>query len=69
MKTQKINKEFQAGECPVCGSRDLNYECSDTDGDNMWYPWSCGKCGSTGVEYYELKFIEHQIRQFGVVVS
>ena len=53
------NKTGTPGECPQCGSEDLDYECSDSMDDFVKYPFTCCKCGYEDAEWYELKFVGH----------
>lgn len=46
------------GECPNCGSDDLEYFESDCNGETVSYEYMCRKCKVPGVEWYELKHIE-----------
>lgn len=45
-------------QCPKCGAGYLDYgkEEVDESGLHLCYPWSCKKCGASGIEYYWLTF-------------
>lgn len=51
------------GICPSCESDDLNYGDSVLDGIYMGFEWECGECGTTGVEWYVLEFVEHFVEE------
>lgn len=55
-----MNNHMQ-GICPSCGSEDLNYGNSILDGIYMGFEWECDECGTTGIEWYVLEFVEHII--------
>ena len=56
----EINKSHEQGVCPVCGYDDMDYSGADfTAGDQIAYNWTCNNCKSTGTEWYDMKFIEH----------
>jgi hypothetical protein len=49
----------EQGKCPVCGSNELDYSSIKIDTGQIAYPWTCKSCQSSGDEWYELQFIEH----------
>jgi len=54
-------KEYQnnfdnVGMCPHCNSIELDYSSIDIDGESVYYPFVCAKCGCEGREYYNLEF-------------
>jgi len=51
------NKEC-IGECPKCGSSDLDYGCSEGLDDCRIYPFTCLGCGCEGREVYVEKYLE-----------
>lgn len=56
--TENMNAE---GKCPKCGkygqlSYDGKLEMQDSGG---YYRYTCGNCGFSGREYYNLIFCEH----------
>lgn len=57
-----MNKHMQ-GICPNCGSDDLNYGNNALDGIYMGFEWECGECGTIGVEWYVLEFMEHFVEE------
>lgn len=55
-------KQFVKGNpdtCPICGSLLIEHDEIEMAGDQVYYPWHCVRCGATGQETYELKFIGH----------
>lgn len=49
------------GQCPVCNTDgELQYDAVRLEGTSLGYPWRCTHCQATGVEWYELSFVEHQ---------
>jgi len=48
--------ELGAGECPRCGSGDLEYGAVELDGMSLYYPVTCKGCGFGGKEWYDLNF-------------
>ena len=45
--------------CQKCGSEDIDYGLFVLEGDNQgYYEMTCNKCGWTGKEWYDMKFIE-----------
>ena len=49
------------GICFACGSDELNYDALEVDGEFVYYPWTCKKCGAQGEENYKLSFTDHSI--------
>lgn len=58
MEKKLLNYE---GQCPFCGSCDLNYGTIELEGDMMYYPWKCEHCGHEGEEWYNLIFAGHNV--------
>ena len=54
-----------AGTCPVCGCGDMTYGERNIDNDSMTYDWTCPDCGSTGMEVYNILFVEHEVEHKG----
>jgi len=54
MKTMNI-----AGECPKCGSGELNYFSSRLLEETILYPYQCNDCGLNGTEVYDVTFNTH----------
>ena len=53
---------MRQGNCPKCGSDNLDYETIvDITPSNqaIFYPYECSKCGFKGKEYYNLVFTRH----------
>lgn len=55
-------KIHQEGVCPICDDDCLNYGDFIFSGNKAYYTWECEQCGSSGEEWYELNFINHQIK-------
>ena len=59
----KIHKN---GECPCCGSKQLDYPDGGEILDyNVVYKLDCEKCGASGYEGFSMKFEEHTIEDEG----
>ena len=54
MKTENL----QVGQCPKCGSVNLDFGCSEPVGDSIKYPFSCEDCKFEGIEWYDVSFSE-----------
>ena len=50
-----------AGDCPVCGGRDMDYRALELEGEMSYYPWTCNLCGATGEEWYSMEFAGHNV--------
>lgn len=46
----------EANVCPICGSMNLAYGCSEDDDNGRKFPWTCEDCGATGKESYTETF-------------
>lgn len=46
----------EAGVCPVCQSRDLDYDALEVLDEAVKYPFSCNNCTAEGNEYASLEF-------------
>ena len=46
----------EANVCPICGSMNLAYGCSEDDDNGRTFPWTCEDCGATGKEGYTETF-------------
>ena len=55
--------EIRQGECPRCGSDELEYgEFSYGHiGDTCYYTFVCQKCGCIGKEWYKMVYSESEI--------
>jgi len=53
----------EEGVCPCCGDT-LDYGSSYPQDGMYAYEWNCenDKCNATGVEWYEMNFIEHVVK-------
>lgn len=60
MKEKKYISNKQ-GECPVCGSYELEYMDSELEGDCLFYDYVCQKCGAEGREWYSVVFDTHAV--------
>ena len=52
--------DIQQGHCanPLCNSQNLIYGAVEFEDDQLYYPYTCVACKSTGREYYNLEFTE-----------
>ena len=55
--------EIRQGECPKCGSDELEYGefGYGNIGDTGYYLFVCKKCGCVGKEWYEMMYTESEI--------
>lgn len=49
------------GECPACGSSNLDYGAVEVDWDTASYDWTCCDCGSQWIEWYWLEFYSQML--------
>jgi len=54
-----MNKIQTQGTCPICGQDELNYKDTKNEGTSIGYVWQCANCKTNGIEWYELKFVQH----------
>ena len=54
-------KSNEDGKCPFCNSFDLDYGALEVADNYVYYPWTCNECGKSGDEFYELKFVGHNV--------
>ncbi len=60
------SKIHKAGECPCCGSKQLDYPYGgEILDDNVVYKWDCKKCEASGYEGFSMKFEEHTVEEEG----
>lgn len=52
----KIAKYNESGRCPICGSRDIEYEHSEQQDNFMVYPQTCMSCRTTWNEWCKIEF-------------
>ena len=55
--------EQSQGNCPKCGSDELEYGSTEIKGDSLGYEFTCSKCGIQGVEWYDVVFSEFIINE------
>lgn len=55
----------QAETCPCCAESNLTYGDSGLADAQYFYHWTCGECGATGTEWFDLVFSEHIIKTPG----
>ena len=55
----RIMKNNIEGECPNCGSENIEYDCAEIDGDGVGYEYQCNDCGHYDTEWYDLVFATH----------
>jgi predicted nucleic-acid-binding Zn-ribbon protein len=60
-KTDFSKDESEGGQCPKCGSENLEYGSFEVDADCICYPWTCEKCGSEGAECGVINFDGHRV--------
>ena len=48
-----------AGQCPKCGSNNINYESLTIVDNGLYYPYDCEDCKFEGKEWYEIEFYAH----------
>ena len=55
-KGEKSEEGFKVkiGRCPKCNSENLDYGDVIPESGAIYYPWECGRCKSTGKEWYNL---------------
>ena len=58
MKKKYIDEQ---GVCPFCHKSNLAYGTAEFEDDMLMFPWECNNCGKTGEEWYDLKFIGHDV--------
>lgn len=46
------------GECPVCGSSDLEFDVATIEDGGVCYPFTCNSCGKDSEEWYDLNYSE-----------
>ena len=51
-------KSTKRGSCAKCGSENIDYGASELEGEDMYYPYDCKDCNSSGKEWYHLDYIE-----------
>ena len=54
MVREVVGKESDV--CPVCGSRNLDWDGDETFYGSINFYFTCGDCGSKGTESYKLVF-------------
>lgn len=53
------------GQCPYCGSVDINYGSIQIEEDHIYYPAECNDCYKYFEEWHYLKFIGHNVGCYG----
>lgn len=54
----KRGKYQDKGQCPKCGSRNVDYAGSNICDDGIGYEFTCKDCGVVAVEWYDLVYSE-----------
>lgn len=57
----KDGYQNRQGECPKCGSLNLDYQAIKYEGEMCYYPYKCEDCGQEGEEWYRLEFNGHNV--------
>lgn len=57
----KGNYQNRQGECPKCGSMNLDYQAIKYEDEMCYYPYKCEDCGQEGEEWYRLEFNGHNV--------
>lgn len=60
VKTKEESNGHKEGVCPICGSKNLEYNTKNVESNSFWYDIECEDCKTTFSECYELKFIGHE---------
>lgn len=55
----------RAGVCPYCNSTNIKYRPLILEGDHIYYPATCDKCGRYFEEWYSLSFVGHNVGASG----
>ena len=59
METEKeVRTKECLGQCPYCGSENINYEASYIIDDTLRYPAECEDCESNFDEDYAIEYAE-----------
>ena len=53
------------GNCPKCGSDNLDYDSLEPDGDSVYWECYCRDCDWEGKEYYKLQFTAYWTKKGG----
>lgn len=51
------------GECPKCGSVNLEYGSFAVEEEQGYYYVTCRDCGFVGEEWYSMEFIEYRDKE------
>jgi len=65
MKTKKKKIRIEAGTCPKCGARNLDYGMSEIEDELVRYEYVCPDCGIDGVEWHRMEFSSHAVVKRG----
>ena len=55
--------KFGRGQCPKCGSINLEYGNTELEGESLGYEFECRDCGTEGTEWYDLEYSETIIKE------
>jgi len=58
LKTVEANCQ---GNCPNCGSYNLDYQGLETEGTMTWYPFTCDDCKAVGSEDYDMAYLKSEV--------
>ena len=52
----KLRQYAENGVCPACGSKDIDWQGSEVDGDQLYYMATCEDCEYSWREWHNLIF-------------
>lgn len=52
-------------KCPYCNSRNISYDAAEFDEGMVHYPCECLSCKRHFEQWYELKFVGHNVGNSG----
>ena len=44
------------GECPICGSDNIEYGDHELTGDSIGYEFTCNDCGAESIEWFDVVY-------------
>lgn len=55
----------ELGMCPYCESQEIDYGAVVMEGDMLYFPCQCEKCGRYFEEWHKLEFTGHNVGSCG----